>query len=195
MLSSRYDRVAVGLHWLIALAIIGMLAFGWLLDDVPKEMKFQLYQLHKSIGITILVLSVFRLAWRATHPAPPLPSATKPWEALLAKGTHVALYILMIGIPLAGWAMVSASPRNLPTVLYGVIPWPHLPVLPTLENKKEVSELAGKLHGVFASSLAVLLVLHLGAAVKHHFVVKDDILLRIAPTWAEGLLEKLRGKK
>jgi polyisoprenoid-binding protein YceI/cytochrome b561 len=127
---SRYTTVAIALHWLIALAILAMLAIGLTMTHVklaPVD-KFKLYQLHKSIGLTILALALLRLGWRLVHRPPALPAAMPAWERGAAEGTHVLLYGFMIGLPLLGWAMVSASPFNLPTVLYGVLPWPHLPI-------------------------------------------------------------------
>ena len=190
---SSYDAVAKFLHWVIALAIIGMIALGWIMEGMPtNSLKFSLFQWHKSIGITILLLSLFRLGWRWTHPAPPLPAGMKVWEICLAKTIVVLFYVLMIGIPLLGWAVVSASPRNIPTHLYGIIPWPHLPILPTLSNKKEISETLGDIHGYLAYSVLALLFLHVAGAVKHHFISRDNTLTRMAPDVLGNFLNSLR---
>lgn len=193
-LSPSYTAVAKTLHWLIALAIIGMLALGWIMTSLPNGPdKFSLFQWHKSIGITILLLSFARLGWRLTHTAPLLPLAMPRWEKIAAKATHVLFYILIIGMPLTGWIIVSSSPLNLPTMLYGVIPWPHLPVLPELENKKEIGHVFGAIHGYLAYVIAGLLVLHIAAAWKHHLIDRDDILIRMAPKFLTGFLNRLRG--
>ena len=195
--SARYNTVAKTLHWLIALLIITMLALGWTMTNVGKDYpyRFQLFQLHKSLGITILLLSLIRLAWRLLHRAPPLPIAMPGWEKLAARSTHVLFYVFMIGMPLTGWAIVSTSPLNLPTYLFGTIFWPNLPVLPELANKREVGHIFGAMHGWGAYILAALLVLHVGAAVKHHWINRDDVLIRMIPGPVVCLFEKLRGTK
>lgn len=182
--TERYSFIAIALHWLIAAAILALFAIGTTMTALPDEritLKFELYQLHKSLGITVLLLSVTRLIWRLTHRPPPLPKNLKPWERAAARFTHIGFYILIIAIPLLGWAMVSASPYNIPTVLYGQIPWPHLPVLPSLEDKKSVEDAFKLAHRTFAFAAASLLVLHVGAALKHHFILKDDVLARVIP--------------
>lgn len=189
-----YNAVAKALHWLIALAIIGMLALGWIMTSMENTPdKFALFQLHKSIGITILLLSLFRLIWRLTHKPPALPTGMPTWEKVVAHGTHALFYVLMIGIPLTGWIIVSCSSMNIPTILYGFIPWPHLPVFPDLENKKAIGHTFGELHGLLAYLIAGLLVLHIGAAWKHHLFNRDDVLLRMAPRFLHPLLNKIRG--
>lgn len=193
---ARYDPVAKTLHWLIALAIIGMLAAGWIMTSLPNgSTKFTIYQMHKSAGITVLLLALFRLVWRLTHRPPPLPGTMRSWEKLAAHGTHLLLYALMIGMPLVGWVIVSASPLNLPTMLYGVIPWPHLPVLPELPNKKEISHMAATVHGYLAWVILAVAVLHAAAAWKHHLIDRDDVLTRMAPGFLTNFLNRLRGRR
>jgi cytochrome b561 len=194
--SLSYDRVAKFLHWLIALAIIGMLALGWIMSSMPNAPgKFALFQWHKSIGITILLLSLIRLAWRLMHPPPALPAAMPRWEKYAANLTHSLFYVLMIGMPFLGWIMVSASKMNIPTMLYGFIPWPHLPVIPTLDNKDAIGHTAGQMHGLLAYVLAGLIVLHIGAASKHHLIERNDVVLRMAPRPLHGILNWMRGQK
>jgi cytochrome b561 len=115
------------------------------------------------------------------------------WEKFTAESVHVLFYILIIGIPLTGWIIVSCSTMNIPTILYGVIPWPHLPVFPDLENKKQIGHTVGEIHGFLAYVIAGLLVLHAGAAWKHHLINRDDVLLRMAPKFLHPLLNKIRG--
>jgi cytochrome b561 len=196
-LSVRYDSVAKTLHWLIALAIIGMLIVGWVMTSLPQgsPYKFPLFQWHKSIGITILLLSVARLVWRLLHRPPPYPATMPGWERFAAHFTHAMFYVLIIGMPLTGWAIVSASPLNLPTLLYGVVPWPHLPLLPTLHNKREIGHMIGEVHELGAYILVVLLALHVAAAQKHHWFDRDDILIRMTPEPISRLLNRLRGTK
>ena len=180
---TRYTSVAIILHWLIALAIVTIATLGLIMVNVKLAplWQFRLYQMHKSIGITILLLAVLRLGWRLLHPAPPLPDDMAPLEKQAAGATHGLLYVLMVGLPLVGWALVSASPYNIPTVLYGVIPWPHMPVLPTLPNKAAVEGVLKLVHAYGAFVLIGLVVLHAGAALRHHFVLRDDVLRRMVP--------------
>jgi cytochrome b561 len=175
----RYHGVAIALHWLMALALVGLFGAGLWMTDLPLgTLKFEIYQLHKSLGITVLLLALVRLGWRFTHPVPAAPPAMTRWEQAAARASHVAFYALMIGIPLAGWAMVSVSVWNVPTVLYGLIPWPHLP----LGGPDKVLEGNFKLvHEWLAIGLMTLLVLHVGAALRHHFALKDDVLARMVP--------------
>ena len=180
---TRYTGVAIALHWLIALGILAMLAMGLVMTHVKLApfMVFKLYQLHKSVGITILLAAVLRLLWRFTHRPPALPSDMPRWEKGAAESTHVLLYLLMIGMPLVGWALVSASPLNIPTILYGVIPWPHLPVFSTLADKAHVAPVLGLIHAYGAYVLLALLLLHAGAALRHHIVMRDEVLRRMIP--------------
>lgn len=190
----NYDSVAKWLHWLIGLAIIGMLALGWTMMNMPKEYpgRFAMFQLHKSIGITILLLSFVRLGWRLMHPVPALPSHMAKWEIFAARATHWAFYILMIAMPITGWVIVSSSSMGLPTILYGIIPWPHVPGLQELPNKQEINQAFEQVHSNLAFLIAGLLALHIGAALKHHFIVKDDILTRMTPQFMNGFLNRLQ---
>ena len=103
------------------------------------------------------------------------------WEKLASHAGHLGLYALLLGLPLLGWAAVPASPLNIPTVLYGVVTLPHLPVLTTLPNKKEVAEALEDLHSAGAWGLISLLVVHVGAALRHHLLLRDDVLRRMMP--------------
>ncbi|MEO1281294.1 MAG: cytochrome b [Pseudomonadota bacterium] len=184
--SETYSTVAMVLHWLIALSIIGLIAAGtWMVDaiKVPETQgqAFVVYQFHKSLGLTVLVLSVARLAWRFVKPPPPLPSSMSGWERFAAHVSHSAFYVLMIGMPLLGWAMVSASPLGLPTIVFGFFEWPHIPYLANLTDKKPVEDALKQAHEAGGFILAVLLVLHVVAALKHHFVNKDNVLARMVP--------------
>ncbi len=185
--SERYSTIAIALHWLIALAIILQLASGlWMvdaLDEQATQMRaFQVYQWHKSLGLTVLILSLLRLLWRLTHRAPGLPPGMTAWERLAAKGTHVLFYVLMIGLPLTGWIVVSASKLGLPTLYWGLFQWPHLPLCGmAAEAKAALEENVGEVHALLAYTTIGLLVLHVGAALKHHLVNRDDGLARMLP--------------
>ncbi len=182
----RYTVVAIVLHWLIAVAVLAMFGSGlWMVDAIDvKETRadaFTVYQWHKSLGLTILVLMGLRVIWRLTHRPPELPAGMKPFEKLAAHGTHVAFYVLLVAAPLLGWAMVSASVYGLPTIWFGLFEWPHLPVLSELENKKPVEDAMRLAHGWVAWVLIGLVVLHLAAVVKHSVVDRDGLLKRMLP--------------
>ncbi|MDB5394179.1 MAG: cytochrome [Rhodospirillales bacterium] len=180
---ARYDAVAIVLHWLVALGILALVVIGLSMThgNFGLASKFRLYQLHKSIGITVLLAAILRLAWRLTHRPPPLPVTMPPLERKAADGVHLALYAFLFFLPLTGWALVSASPLNLPTVLYGVVPWPHLPMLADLENKAPLEHVLKLIHGKGAWLLIALFAVHLGAALRHQFILRDGILRRMLP--------------
>lgn len=125
----RYGDIAIIFHWLIALLIIGLLVIGKYMTGLEENdpVRYELTQWHKSFGIAVLLLSVSRLAWRFTHKPPPEPASLPRWQKHVSGLVHLALYALMLALPITGWIMVSASPLNIDTVLFGVIPWPHLP--------------------------------------------------------------------
>lgn len=184
--SHRYTTVAIVLHWTIALLIIGQMVGGKLMVDFLADgssLKFEIYQWHKTFGISILLLSLLRLVWRLLHRPPPLPDGMKGWERAGAQFSHIGFYVLMIGVPLVGWALVSASPfaSSVQTYLFGVIPWPHLPFFEGFEDREAVTAFLAEIHEYMAFGIAILLVLHIGAALKHHIVNRDDVLTRMIP--------------
>jgi cytochrome b561 len=182
---ARYTAVAILLHWLIAAGIAALIVIGLVMTQLTAQISqmedFKLYQLHKSIGITVLLLVVLRVLWRFTHRPPPLPREMPVAEKGAAHGLHWLLYLFMIGMPLTGWAVVSSSPFNLPTVLYSLVPWPDLPILPTLANKAAVSHVLAWVHAYGAWILIALLAIHIGAGLRHHFIKRDGILGRMIP--------------
>lgn len=189
---SRYTSVAILLHWLIAAAIIFQIILGWRMGDEPKgPATYAIFQLHKSIGITILLLSLARLAWRLFHKPPPHPVNQPRWETIASQVVHVAFYVIMIGLPITGWIMVSASKLNIPTLLYGTIPWPHIPGLPELAaGPKHAWHEAGEVgHGLLVKLTYGLLALHLGAVAKHQILDRDEVLGHMAPGARPGWLE------
>lgn len=183
-LSARYTGVAITLHWLIALALGGMIALGKSMyadDGQPIEWMFQL---HKSIGITILVLMISRIAWRFMNPPPPLPESMKPLEAKASHGVHIGLYAIVVLLPLSGWVMVSVSPFAFATVLYGTVGWPHLPVLPemALETREMIYPAVKEIHEILSWALIALFALHFLGAIKHEIGDEEGVLKRIIPS-------------
>jgi len=177
---SRYSLVAIVLHWLLALAIIGAFGVGLTMADMPfSPLRIKLINWHKWAGISILTLSAVRLLWRLSHRPPPLAQRvleTMPrWQHGAHHGTHLAMYILFFAVPLFGWAYSSAV--GLQIVWFGVLPLPDL-----LPVDKELGNLVLKpLHKASAFMLAALVLLHVAAALKHQFVDKDGLLLRMWP--------------
>lgn len=190
---TRYTTVAIVIHWLIAAAIVFQIILGWRMGDGPKgsPTTFALFQLHKSIGITILLLSLARLAWRLFNKPPAAPEGQPKWERIASKVVHIGFYVIMIGLPLTGWILVSASRVAIPTLLYGVIPWPHVPGIPELAaGPKHVWHEIGELgHGVLVKLTYVLLALHLGAVAKHQILDKDEVFGNMAPGAKPGWKE------
>jgi cytochrome b561 len=182
---ARYGNVAITLHWSIALGIIANIALGLTFADMSNSDpdKFFLAQIHKSIGLTILVLSLLRIVWRLMHPVPPLPETMSPAMRVAARGTHFLLYFLIIAIPLSGWALVSSSPLGLPTIYFGWFAWPQLPYFSELPRaaKKIWSHEFTAVHVFFAWSAIVLLTIHFAAALYHHFLRRDVVLARMLP--------------
>nr|WP_260927814.1 cytochrome b [Novosphingobium sp. 9] len=167
----KYNGVARALHWSIAVLIICNLLSGILHE--PLHMGAVLIPSHKAIGLTVLVLSVARLLWRLTWTHPPYPSHMPGWERGAATLVHVLLYVGMIGMPLSGWIFASASPRDLSW--FGLFDWPKLP----FAKGDALVGFSHEFHTVFGYSMAVVLVLHIAAALRHHFVLRDTVLRRM----------------
>lgn len=182
--SDRYSSVAIVLHWAIAALILTNFAIGLKYGAAHGLDKFAILQWHKSIGFTILALSLLRLAWRVFgRRPPPYPVEMKAWEKGVAHAVHWAFYVLMIGLPLTGWIVVSASPTNIPTLLYKVIPFPHLGFIHDLpmDVRRSLGDQVGEVHEWLAWIMASLFVLHVAAALKHQFIDKDGVLGRMIP--------------
>jgi cytochrome b561 len=188
LVRDRYTRVAILLHWSCAAALAAQIVLGWRLVAEQVLVRSSLLQLHKSIGILILILTLVRLFWRMWKP-PPQPLSPKPIEQMLARWVHVGFYTLLLVLPLSGWAMTSLrSPAMLR--LFGVLPWPHLPLTSLLSISSQ-EMLADKVQGihVLASWLMIgLLLLHIAGALKHHFISKDGTIGLMLPGLAPGAI-------
>jgi cytochrome b561 len=172
----RWGSVAQLLHWLIVALIVTQVILAGIADDLPLGLKkLAVLARHKSVGITILMLAAVRLGWRvANRESPPLPPTLKPYERFLAHFTHVALYVLLFAMPISGWIMSSA--RNFP------VSWFNLFQLPDLVAPNQTLYDAMVLtHEVLAWTLAAVVALHVLGALKHHFVLRDDVLRRMLP--------------
>jgi len=182
---TRYGTVAMTLHWIIAALVLTNIYLGLSFDTYPKgdPTLFQVVQIHKSIGLSVLVLSIVRLVWRLINPVPPLPAEMNPALKFLAHATHWLLYFLIIAIPLSGWAMVSTSRLGLPTSWFGLFNWPNIGFIANmpLDQKHTLHEPLEAIHMYLAWSAIVLFVIHLAGALYHQFITRDDVLKRMVP--------------
>lgn len=167
----RYTRVAQLLHWTIAILILFNLWLGFAHDSLPRD--WQVMPVHKSVGLTVLALTLVRIGWRLMHPAPPMLATMPRWEKRVANITYVAFYALLLVMPLTGWIMSSAGDRPLN--------WFFLFNVPKFNVAKgdPAVTLSGDGHEILAYLFAALIVLHVAAALRHHFVLKDDTLRRM----------------
>jgi cytochrome b561 len=172
---ARWGHVAQFLHWLIVVLIIAQVILANIAEDLPIGMKkLAMFARHKSVGITILSLAVIRLLWRWANPTPLLPTTLKPYERVLAGFTHFGLYLLLFAMPLTGWMMTSA--RGFPVSWFGFFQLPDfVPKNDALYNAMKVT------HDTLALALYAIVFLHVAAALKHHFLLKDDVLRRMLP--------------
>ena len=170
----RYTKVAIVLHWLIALLIFFAFPLGLYMADLPLSPRMlKLYSWHKWTGVTVFALVMLRIIWRIGH-RPPAPVPMPRWQARAADAVHYLLYALMVAIPLSGWLMSSAEGHQ--TVWFGKVP------LPDLIGKDEaLGDVLGEVHELLNYTMLALFVVHLGAALKHQFIDKDRLLSRMNP--------------
>jgi cytochrome b561 len=170
----RYPPTAIALHWLMALLIFAAFPLGIYMHELPlSPAKLQLYSYHKWLGITVLALIVLRLGWRLRHVPLPLPEHMPSWQRRASAATHHLLYLLMFVVPMSGWLMSSA--KGFKTVWLGVLPLPDL-----IEKNKELGARLAEWHEALNIALLLLVALHLAAVVKHQFIDRDPLLLRMA---------------
>ena len=175
MSRAHYTGTAIALHWLIALIILCALPLGlYMVGLAISPAKLKLYSYHKWAGVTVFLLALVRLGWRLGHPPPALPASLPDWQRRVATATHHALYALIFLVPLSGWLMSSA--KGFQTVYFGVLPIPDL-----LGKNENLGDLLKIAHFSLNALLACLLAAHAGAALKHHFIDRDDVLKRMLP--------------
>ncbi|MDD2809127.1 cytochrome b [Rhodoferax sp.] len=177
--AARYSLPAMALHWLLALLLVGMFGMGVYMTDLPfSPTRLKLYNWHKWLGVSVLLLSGVRLLWRATHRPPALPAAIRSampaWQTRAYHATHHLLYVLFFAVPLLGWAYSSAA--GFQVVWFGQVALPDL-----LSADKAVAELIKPLHKLSALALMGLAALHVAAALKHHWIDHDGLLQRMWP--------------
>jgi cytochrome b561 len=210
METQRYTSVAIVLHWLIALSIIGLIAVGFWMStmaeyftseafrSLPADVRaalrdermqlVQVFQVHKSMGLTVLALSLVRLGWRLVNPPPPLPAAMPGWQKAASGLVHLGFYGIMLALPLSGWAYVSSGFNadgqafSATTKWFGLFEVPHIPFIAEAgeDLRKSIAASAYETHELLAYLTIGLLVLHVAAALKHQFVDKDGLLNRMS---------------
>jgi cytochrome b561 len=182
----RYGTVAMTFHWIIALLVVINVCLGFWFANVMERGDpnlFAVVQTHKSIGLTVLVLSLLRLGWRLINPVPPLPAGMSPGLVVAARTSHALLYAFIIVVPLAGWVMVSASPLGNPIHYFGLFDWPRIGFLADLPRAAKVAdkEMFEETHAILAYATLALVVVHVMAAFYHQYSRHDDVLRRILP--------------
>jgi len=171
----RYTPAAIALHWLMACLILALYFMGISIDDFPiGPDRIMLVTWHKWLGVTLALLWFARIAVRMTHTPPPLPTNSPTWQNTAAQLTHIVLYVLMIAIPVAGWLMSSA--KGFTTTFFGLWDLPNL-----VDRDKALAQTLKDAHGFLANTLMLLIVVHVGAALKHQWIDKDHLLDRMRP--------------
>lgn len=169
----RYSTPAIVLHWLIALLIFVAFPLGLYMHELPLSPdRLKLYSYHKWLGISVLMLVSMRVVWRLTHTPPPLPVGIAGWQRLVSPIVHGLLYLLIIAIPLSGWLMSSA--KGFQTVWFGVLPLPDL-----VGKDKALGHLLEEVHETLNFTMLFLVILHVGAALKHQFIERQPFLQRM----------------
>lgn len=173
--NERYTTTAIGLHWLIGLMILISFSVGLYMSNLPlSPTKLKIYSWHKWAGVTIFMLVVLRCTWRLFHTPPAMPDHMPRWQQIVAEATHYLLYALMFAIPLSGWLMSSA--KGFQTVYFGLLPIPDL-----LDKNKELGDTLNVVHAWLNYLMITTVAAHAAAALKHHFIDKDEVLVRMVP--------------
>jgi cytochrome b561 len=177
--TGRYGVVAQSFHWIIAALIVIQFVLANMADDLPLGVhKLALLARHKSFGMTVLMLAILRLLWRLRNPPPELPAGMTALERKLARATHAAFYVLLFAMPLTGWLMSSA--KNYSVSWFGVFTWPDL-----IGKNEQAFELLRSTHHLLGFVLFTISILHILAALKHHFWNRDDVLIRMLPAGSQ----------
>lgn len=169
---TRYSKVAITLHWLMAVMIIGNLAGGFLHDFVPREngQRALVMGLHRGFGLMVIALTLARLGWRLANPPPALPKYFTPGERLLAKLGHWGFYVLMLALPFSGWIMADRNDR--PLTAFGMD-------VPKLGVDKAIAGSAHELHETLGWVMLALLGLHIAGIIKHLVLDRDNLMPRM----------------
>lgn len=185
---TRYSIVAILLHWLIAALILFNLWLGLSVEGRHGAAKINAFELHQSIGMTVLALSILRLGWRLANPPPPEAPGIAHWEKSVSGLVHGAFYVIMIGMPLTGWLMVSAGANGAHIALWRMgdfqgIAWPRLPLVAALPTarREAVQGASFAVHTYLSYGAYVLILLHITGALKHQIFDPNPVLPRMLP--------------
>ncbi len=168
---NRYGAVSIANHWIIAIVIIAMLAIGLYMGELPRDERTWWINLHKSIGVFVLIYGIWRVLWRVAFRFPEDVATMPHWQEVAAKGVHIALLLCILGMPISGYIMSSTGGH--PVSFFGLFS------LPALPESEAVNNIAGGIHEWLAYLLIAIIVVHVAAAVKHHVVDKDATLKRM----------------
>ncbi|WP_126337755.1 cytochrome b [Legionella spiritensis] len=168
-----YSAGSKFLHWIIALIVITMLSVSFFLDDLPDSLQGVAFTIHKSLGVTVLVLVLLRLVWLMAFGRPSLPLAMPGWQKKMAHGVQYSLYVFLLLMPICGWIMSTAANRA--PMYFGMFSLP-IPLVPV---NKQLAGFMKECHETIAWILIALIVLHVAGALKHHFIDKDNVLRRM----------------
>jgi cytochrome b561 len=171
---ARYTKVAIAFHWAIAVLILLNFPLG-LWHEQIEDLGIRAMPVHKSIGLTVLFLSVLRLGWRLTFRPPPLSAEIAPWQRTTSGAAHSLLYLLMVSVPFTGWLRSSAS--SYPLIWFGAL---DIPRLPLMQDSAEAAVFSVA-HVVLAWLLILLAAIHISAALYHHLVLRDQVMQRMLP--------------
>ena len=169
----NYNAVSKVFHWSVALLILGLLIVGFWMGGLEPPFKFQVYGVHKALGMVVIGLGVLRIVWKHSSKSPESLSAHKQWEKVLSKTIHIVLYLLIIAMPLSGWVMSSAG--GYPVSFFGLFEFPS-----NVEKDPEIGKLANQTHEILAYALLICVGLHIVGALKHHVIDKDETLNRMS---------------
>jgi cytochrome b561 len=186
----RYDRVAITLHWLIALGVLAQIALGWWMIEIPKQpvgVRAYWFNLHKSIGLTLAALIALRVAWRLTHRPPPLPGSVPQWQVRAARASHALLYVCLVVMPLAGY--LGSTFSGYPIKYFGL-------TVPGWGWKDDaLKDFFSALHYSAAWCFMVLIGLHVAAALKHLLIDRDGVFARILPGPRSGAVGRIAARR
>ena len=175
--ANRYGLVAQFLHWAVVVGIVLQYVWIWRIENTDSiRAEFNLITTHKSIGMTVLGLVLIRLAWRAMVKPPAPPPGMRKWEINAANLTHILLYLMILLMPLTGWMYTSAA--GFGAEFWGLLDIPDF--VPTGERLEQFMQRA---HALLGIALPVIVAVHVFAALRHHFILKDDVLKRMFPGW------------
>jgi cytochrome b561 len=185
MAVERYSKVAIALHWLVAIGIVANIALAWIWPLLADDGVRRAIDTHKSIGITILGLAIMRLLWRVSHKPPAMPAGYAKWEVTASHVAHWLLYLLIFAMPLTGWIMDSAwkDAGTHPMFYFGLFEWPRLGLFMHLDPalKDRMHDLFGAAHELLSWLLYALVTLHLAGALKHQWIDREQELQRMLP--------------